>query len=53
MSDEWSKYKKILDRENEEFRRAMEPEISTPFFSKFSSKYIVLELGSILLPRIQ
>ena len=42
MSDEWSRYKKILDREDEEFKSAMEAEVSTSLFSKFSSKYRIL-----------
>ena len=42
MYDEWSRYKKILDREDEEFKRAMEVEVSTSLFSKFSSKYRIL-----------
>ena len=39
MSDEGNKYKRILDMEDEEFRRAMKEEVSTLLFSKFSSKY--------------
>ena len=42
MSEEWSKYKRILDREDEEFRRAMEEEVSTVFSSKFSNEYRIL-----------
>ena len=42
MADEWSKYKRILDREDEEFKRAMEVEVSTSLFSEFSSKYRIL-----------
>ena len=42
MSEEWSKYKRILDRENEEFRRAMKEEVSTLFSSKFSNEYRIL-----------
>ena len=42
MSEEWSKYKWILDREDEEFKRAMEEEVSTLFSSKFSNKYKTL-----------
>ena len=38
MSDKWSKYKKILDREGEEFKRAMEVEVSTSFLSEFSNR---------------
>ena len=52
MSDEWRRYKKILDREDEEFKRVMEAEVSTSLFSKFSSKYRIL-VGYILSPRIQ
>ena len=48
MSNEWSKYKKILDRENEEFKRVMEVEVSTPLFSKFSSKYKILAVVDII-----
>ena len=42
MSEEWSKYKRILDREDKEFRRAMEEEVSTLFSSKCSNKYRIL-----------
>ena len=42
MADEWSKYKRILDREDEEFKRVMEVEVSTSLFSEFSSKYRIL-----------
>ena len=42
ISDEWSKYKKILDRKDDEFKRAMEAEVSTSLFSKFSSKHRIL-----------
>ena len=42
MSDEWDKYKRILDREDEEFRRTMEKEVSTLLSLKFSSKYRIL-----------
>ena len=42
MSDEWSKYKGILDREDEEFRRAMEKELSSLLFPNFSNKYKIL-----------
>ena len=38
LTDEWSKYKKILDREDE----GLEAEVSTSLFSKFSSKYRIL-----------
>ena len=33
MSEEWSKYKKILDQEDEEFKRAMETEVSISLFN--------------------
>ena len=42
MSEEWSKCKRILDREDEEFRMAMEGEVSTLLSSKFSNKYRIL-----------
>ena len=42
MSDEWSKCKKILDREDEELKRAMEAEVSTLLFSIFSSECRIL-----------
>ena len=42
MSDEWNKYKRILDREDEEFKKAMEVKVSTLLFSKLSSKYKIL-----------
>ena len=42
MSEEWRKYKKILDREDEEFKRAMEEEVSTLLPSKFSNKHRIL-----------
>ena len=42
MSEEWGKYKRILEREDEEFGRAMEEEVSTLFSSKFSNEYIIL-----------
>ena len=48
MSDEWSKYKKILDREDEEFKRAMEVEVSTLLSSKFSSKCRILAWAGII-----
>ena len=31
MSEEWSRYAKILEREDREFRRAMQEEVSTLF----------------------
>ena len=42
MSEEWSKYAKILEREDNEFRRVMETEVSTLCSSGFSSKYRIL-----------
>ena len=39
MVDEWSKYANILEREDKEFRRVMEEEVSTLFSFKRSSKY--------------
>ena len=42
MSDELDKYKKILDREDEEFMRGMEAEVGTSLFPKFSRKYRIL-----------
>ena len=42
MSDEWGKYKKILEREDEEFKKAMEAEVSTSLCPRFSSKCIIL-----------
>ena len=38
MSDEWAKYRKILGREDEEFKKAMEVEVSTLLFPRFSSE---------------
>ena len=38
----------ILEREDKEFRRAMEEEISTLFSSKFSSKYGILAGDDII-----
>ena len=49
MSDEWGRYKKILDREDEEFRRAMEAEVSTIFLSEFSNKYRILAGVDIIM----
>ena len=42
MSKEWGKYKRILDREDKEYRRAMEEEVSTFISSKFRNKYRIL-----------
>ena len=52
MSDEWSKYKQILDSEDEEFRRAMEKEVSTLLFPKFLATNTEFWLGWILSPRV-
>ena len=52
MADEWNKYAAILEREDKEFRRAMEEEVSTVFSSKFSNEYRILA-GWILLPSIR
>ena len=48
MADEWSKYMVILEREDKEFRRAMEEEVSTLCSSKFSSKYRILTGAEII-----
>ena len=42
MAGEGSKYAAILEREDKEFRKAMEEEVSTLFSSTFSSKYKIL-----------
>ena len=42
MSEEWSKYKNISDREDEEFKKALEEEVSTLLSSKFCSKHRIL-----------
>ena len=42
MSEEWIKYKKILDREDKQFKRVMEEEVSTLLSSKFSNKHRIL-----------
>ena len=39
---EWSRYKQILYREDEELKRAMEKEVSTLLSSKLCKKYIIL-----------
>ena len=49
MSNEWARYKKILEQEDEEFKKAMEAEVSTLFCPNFSSKCRVLTEW-ILLP---
>ena len=38
MLEAWSKYKRILDREDKEFRRAMEEEVSTLPLMNISKK---------------
>ena len=53
MATEWSKCKRILDRENDEFKRTMEVEVSTSLSSKFSSKYMILAwVGIITLSQL-
>ena len=42
MSEEWGRYKRSLDREEEEFRKTMEDEVSTLLSSKSSNKYRIL-----------
>ena len=42
MSDEWDKYKQILEIKDEEFKKAMEMEVSTSSFPRFSSKCRIL-----------
>ena len=42
MTDEWAKYRKILEREDEEFKKAMEAKVSTLLFPKFSSQCRIL-----------
>ena len=42
MADEWEKYKQILEREDGEFKKAMEVEVSTSLFPRFSSKCRIL-----------
>ena len=42
MADEWEKYKQILEREDEEFKKAMEVEVSTSSFPRFSSRCRIL-----------
>ena len=48
MSDKWDKYKGVLDREDEEFRRAIEKEVSTLLSLQFSSKYRILAGADII-----
>ena len=50
MSSKWSKYKKILDREDEEVKSAMEVEVSTSLFSKFRSTCRILA-GVNIIPQ--
>ena len=38
----------ILEREDKEFRKAMEEEVSTLFFSKFKSKHRILAKVDII-----
>ena len=35
MSNEWAKYRKILEREDEEFKKAMEAEVSILLCPRF------------------
>ena len=35
MSDDWKRYREILEQENKEFREAMEKEVSTLLSSEF------------------
>ena len=42
MVDGWNKLSAILEREDREFRRVMEEEVSTLFSSKFSNEYRIL-----------
>ena len=39
MAEDWDKLSAILEREDREFRRAVEEEVSTLFSSKFSNEY--------------
>ena len=48
MSDEWDMYKKILEREDKEFKKAMEGEVSILRLSKFSSKHRLLTRVGII-----
>ena len=47
MSNEWDRYKKILEREDKEFKKAMEAEVSILLLSKFSSKYRIITQNPI------
>ena len=42
ISEEWSKYMKNLDREDKEFRKAIEEEVTMLLYSTFSNKYRIL-----------
>ena len=42
MVEEVEKYRQILEREDEEFKRAMEAEVSTLLFPSFNSKCRIL-----------
>ena len=42
MADEFKKYKQILEREDQEFRRAIEAEVNTLLFPRFSCKCRIL-----------
>ena len=42
MAEDRDKLSVILEREDKEFRRAMEEEVSTLFSSKFSNEYRIL-----------
>ena len=42
MSIQWAKYRKILEREDEEFMKAMEAEVSTLLFPRFGSQCRIL-----------
>ena len=42
MADEWNKYVASLGREDQEFSRVMEAEVSNLFSFKFSSRYKIL-----------
>ena len=42
MADKWEKYMHILEREDKEFKEAMEVEVSTSSCPRFSSKCRIL-----------
>ena len=48
MVDEWNKYAANLEREDKEFRRVMEEEVSILFSSKFSNEYRMLAWMDII-----